>query len=344
MAKGLLEGELSWDERIAKIVYACTVCGNCSNQCPYPIGEELGKIIEAMRADAIKRGLDPPGKQKDFGVHLGKEHNPYMEPHHNRRTWLPKGTDLPKRSEMVYFVGCTSSYRQKELALATFEILQKAGVEFTILEEEWCCASPLLRTGQWETEYVSASSIARHNVESAKEVGAKKIVTTCAGCYKTWKVDYLEEYGWLEAKHDFEVLHTTELLEDLLRGGEINFQREIKMKVTYHDPCHLGRHANLYEAPRNVLKHISGLELVEMPRNRENAWCCGSGGGVKSGFPEWSLEVAYERVKEAEKLGVEAIVSACPFCWRNLNDAIQKYGSELKIYDVVQLVRRAMGD
>jgi len=344
MARGLVEGELNLSEDMVDILFACPTCGNCSNQCIYPIKDNILQIIEATRAEAVKAGVKLPGRQRDFGVHLGKEHNPYMEPHSSRLDWLPKDIDLPEKSETVYFVGCTSSYRQKMLAQDTVEVFRKAGVDFTIMRDEWCCTSPLLRTGQWETSYVSAPEIAQHNIEEAKKAGAERIVTTCAGCYRTWKKDYLQEYDWLlGSKHEFEVLHTTQLLENMIKDGEIELTNEINLKVTYHDPCHLGRHMFVYDSPRNVLKAIPGIELVEMPRTRENAWCCGSGGGVKSGFGDWSVEVAYERVKEAEKLGVDAIVSACPFCWRNLDDAIKQYNSKLKMYDVIQLVRQSMG-
>jgi heterodisulfide reductase subunit D len=343
-AKGLFEEEFGLDENIVDILFACQTCGNCSTQCIYPIKDSILRVIEATRAEAVKAGVELPGRQRDFGVHLGKEHNPYLEPHSKRWDWLPKGIILPEKAEMVYFVGCTSAYRQKVLAQDTVAVFDNLGLDFTIMKDEWCCSSPLLRTGQWETDYVSAPQIAQHNIEEAKKAEACKIVTTCSGCFRAWKKDYLEEYDWLlNSKHDFEVLHTTQLLENMIKNGEIELKNEVNMKVTYHDPCHLGRHMWVYDSPRNVLKAIPGIELVEMPRTRENAWCCGSGGGVKSGYSEWSVEVANERIKEAEKLGVEAIVSACPFCWRNLEDAINKYHSNLKMYDVIQLVRKSMG-
>ncbi len=343
-AKGIYEEKFGFDNDIVDILFACQTCGNCSTQCIYPIKDSILRIIEATRAEAVKVGIKLPGRQRDFAVHIGKEHNPYLESHSKRWDWLPKGIVLPEKSEMVYFVGCTSAYRQKVLAQDTVTVFDSLGLDFTIMRDEWCCTSPLLRTGQWETDYVSASEIAQHNIEEAKKVGACKIVTTCSGCFRTWKKDYLEEYDWLlNSKHDFEVLHTTQLLEKMIKNGEIELKNEVKMKVTYHDPCHLGRHMGVYDSPRNILKAIPGIELVEMPRTRENAWCCGSGGGVKSGYGEWSVETAYERVKEAEKLGVEAIVSACPFCWRNLDDAIKQHNSKLQIYDVIQLVRKSMG-
>jgi len=350
VARALLEGRVSiTDPALVDILFACPTCGNCQQLCQLDepkVGYHLRTVslIEALRAECVRAGSGLPGKQKAFGIHIGKEHNPYMEQHRDRLAWLSPTRNLPDKAETVYFVGCTSAYRQRELAKATVEVLRKAGVNFTVLKDEWCCASPLLRTGQWETDWVSAKNVARHNVEEAEKAGAKRIVTTCAGCYRAWKKDYGEEYkDVLNAEHNFEILHTTQLLEQLVKSGEVQPKNEVKMKVTYHDPCHLGRHMSVYDPPRNLLTAVPGIQLVEMPRMRENAWCCGSGGGVKSGYPDWAVEISGERIKEAEKLGVDAIVSACPFCERNLADAISKYGSKLKVYDVIELINQALG-
>jgi len=349
LARALLEGRVDIkDPALVDILFACPTCGSCQQQCTLEEPEvgyrhRIMSLIEALRADCVKAGSGLPGKQKAFGVHIGKEHNPYMELHKDRLSWLPSNVKLPEKAETVYYVGCTSAYRQKELAKATVEVFQKTNIDFTIMKDEWCCSSPLLRTGQWETSWVSAKDVAQHNVNEAQKTGANTIVTTCAGCYRTWKKDYKEEYkDLLNANHNFKILHTTELLEQRLKSGELQPKNNIKMRVTYHDPCHLGRHMGIYDPPRNLLQAIPGIEFVEMPRTRENAWCCGSGGGVKSGYPEWAVEISGERVKEAAQLDVEAIVSACPFCERNLLDAINRYGSRLKVYDVVELVNRAV--
>ncbi|MHA1363971.1 MAG: (Fe-S)-binding protein, partial [Candidatus Freyarchaeota archaeon] len=228
LAKAIFDKKLDWTERITNILFACPTCGNCEANCVYPLHDSVLGIIEAVRAEAVNAGVKLPGNQRAFGEHLGKEHNPYMEPHSSRLDWLPNDIDLPEKSETVYFVGCTSSYRQKMLAQDTVEVFRKAGVDFTIMRDEWCCTSPLLRTGQWETSYVSAPEIAQHNIEEAKKAGAERIVTTCAGCYRTWKKDYLEEYDWLlGSKHEFEVLHTTQLLENMIKGDEIELTNEI---------------------------------------------------------------------------------------------------------------------
>jgi len=349
LARAVLEGRVDIkDSALVDILFACPTCGSCQQQCTLEepqVGyrHRIMSLIEALRADCVKAGSGLPGKQKAFGVHVGKEHNPYMELHKDRFSWFPTDVKWPEKAETAYYVGCTSAYRQKELAKATVEVFQKANVDFTIMKNEWCCGSPLLRTGQWETSWVSARDVAQHNVSEAEKTGANTIVTTCAGCYRTWKKDYTEEYkDLLNANHSFQILHTTELLERLLKSSELQPKNNIKIRVTYHDPCHLGRHMDTYDPPRTLLQAIPGIELIEMPRTRENAWCCGSGGGVKSGYPEWAVEISGERVKEAEELRVDAIVSACPFCERNLTDAINKFGSKLKVYDVVELVNKAL--
>jgi heterodisulfide reductase subunit D len=349
LARAVLEGKVDIkDPALVDILFACPTCGSCQQQCTLEepavgYNHRIMSLIEALRAEAVKEGSGLPGKQKAFGVHIGKEHNPYMEMHKDRLSWLPADLKLPEKADNLYFVGCTSAYRQKELARATVDVFRKANVDFTVLKDEWCCSSPLLRTGQWETSWVTAKDVAQHNVAEASKTGASTVVTTCSGCYRTWKKDYTEEYkDLLNASHNFRILHTTELLEQRLKSGELQPKNNVPMRVTYHDPCHLGRHMGIYDAPRNVIKAIPGIEFVEMPRTRENAWCCGSGGGVKSGYPEWALEVSVERIKEAEQLDVEAILSACPFCERNLTDAINRVGSKLKVLDVVELVNKAL--
>jgi heterodisulfide reductase subunit D len=345
IARAILEGRLKYTPELVSNLYACPTCGSCEARCDIVAKLELTKIFEAMRADAVKAEVAPLAKQKAFGMHIDKEHNPYFESHNDRLAWLPTSVKLPETAETVYFAGCTTSYREKRIAIATLEVLQKLGLNFTIMKDEWCCGSPALRTGQLETPWISMKKIVQHNIHEVEKAKAKKIVTSCAGCYRTWKKDYAEDNKDVLERKDgdkLEVLHITELLEQLIKNGELRFEKEVKMRITYHDPCHLGRHVGVYDAPRNVLKAIPGIELIEMKRTREDAWCCGAGGGFKSGYADWAVETAVQRVKEAEELGVEAIVSACSFCWRNLSDAIKKCGSKLKMYDVVELVNQAL--
>ncbi|KKM76930.1 hypothetical protein LCGC14_1375230, partial [marine sediment metagenome] len=196
-------------------------------------------------------------------------------------------------------------------------------------EHEVCCGSVGMRSGDRK----SFRKVAEKNAELFKERGIKRIVTSCAGCYRTFKKDYGERLG------DIEIVHTVEFLQNIIKSKDIKL-KNLDIKTTYHDPCHLGRHMNVYDAPRDLLNMISNL--TEMKTNRVGAMCCGAGGGVKKGFPELSMEIAKNRIKEAEDTGAEYLVSTCPFCWRNLNDAIISTGSNLKMVDLVELLLKSL--
>ena len=332
----LLDNLMEPDERFAYNLSFCATCGKCEALCPSKT--DVVDAIEYVRAVLVEQSAGPLPQWKKWGDHTSKEYNPYMEKSVDRTNWLPskiKRDITSKKAEYVYFVGCTSSYRITNLALATIDIFRKLGLDFAILDDERCCGSPLLRTGQWKI----VKDLAQHNVDRINKVEAEKMITTCAGCYRTWKVDYLETYKDLvDVDIDFDIIHTTELLADLMKKDELRPTKEFRKIVTYHDPCHLGRHAGVYEAPREVLRRIPGLELIEMPANRIEAWCCSAGGGFKSGFRKEAIEIAWMRVQEAIETGAEALVSACPFCWGNFRDAIEAHKPEIELYDVAEIV------
>jgi heterodisulfide reductase subunit D len=188
----------------------------------------------------------------------------------------------------------------------------------------------MIRTGQ--TEY--SKEFMNYNVEKIKETGAKKVVTSCAGCYRTLKKDF-EKFG---VEYNFEVFHTAEVLKDLIDSGKIKFKSEYKKTVTYHDPCHLGRHMGIYEIPREIYKSIPGIKFVEMRRNRNHAWCCGAGGGVKIGYPDWAVEISENRLEEALETGASVLSSTCPFCKTNLSDANVKYNYNFEVLDLVEII------
>jgi heterodisulfide reductase subunit D len=207
--------------------------------------------------------------------------------------------------------------------------LKKTNIDFTLIDEH-CCCSPILRTGQVN----SVKDFINYNITQISNTGAKKIIASCAGCYRTLKKDWVK-YG---TDYDLEIYHTTELIKDLLDKGKLKFTSEYNKTLTYHDPCHLGRHMNLYDVPREVYKKIPGITFKEMKRNRENAWCCGAGGGIKIGYPEWSVEISKERLEEAKSTGASVISSICPFCRTNLNDANQKFDMNFEVTDLIEIL------
>jgi heterodisulfide reductase subunit D len=222
------------------------------------------------------------------------------------------------------------------LGQSAVEILNKAEIKFTILgNKEWCCGSPLLRTGQTD---IIKGEYAQHNADAIQATGVEKVITACAGCFNTLKNNYPKIVG----KLPFKVYHISEYLELLLKKEKIKFTTPIEKTVTYHDPCHLGRHGKVFDAPREILKNIPGIKLIEMNRIRTKSRCCGAGGGFKIAFNEVAENIAVDRVQEAQGTGAEMIVTPCPFCVVNLNAGAKKANIPLKAIDLMQFVTMAL--
>ncbi|MCS3922958.1 (Fe-S)-binding protein [Methanosalsum natronophilum] len=319
-------------------LYHCTTCGRCATNCES--GMNLVELWESLRANLVKRGNGPVGKQGLFPKLIGEYKNPYMKDQEARLDWVPKDVEIEDKAEIVYYTGCTAGYNQLAVAIGTARILNKLGIKFTMLgEDEWCCGSALIRTGQAHIDD-NPKKLARHNVDAIVEKGAKRVVMACSGCFRAATIDWPRQLG---EELPFEVLHMTEFLAELIDEGKINWEKSIDKKVTYHDPCHLGRHIGVFEAPRKVLSDIPGIELVEMNEVKDKQRCCGAGGGVKAGLPDLALSVGTARVKDALEVNADILSSACPFCKRNLSDGRDELNaSDLEVEDVVILSARAL--
>jgi len=341
--KGLLEGKFEPNEEFARVMYQCTTCGACKAVChvsgvesiTWPTSQYLDhtRLFEALRADLVELGLGPMPRHRVILDWTRKEHNPYMEKHADKLKWAG-GRELKSKGEVFFFIGCTGPYRIPNICQDVYDVASAAGVNLAVSPEEWCCGSVALRVGDREL----TAKLAKHNLDVFKRAGAKTIVTHCAGCYRTLKKDYPELLGELP----FEVLHVTEFLARLVEEGRLELV-EGELTVTYHDPCHLGRHCGVYEEPRKLIESIPGVKLVEMRRNRDGALCCGAGGGVKSAFPELAVSIAKERLSHAKETGAQLLLSACPFCERNLSDAGAADPSlQMQVKDVVSLLNERL--
>lgn len=307
MALGLTSGLEATDGMMEGLL-TCTTCQKCVLECP--AGADPPEVIQAARGKLAALGrislhqIEMQERIKRTGNSLGDEYSGI--------SWLTE--PITGKSEYVYFAGCLASYRHMATAEATYDILKRFGVG--LLGDERCCGSPLLRLG------LDASKLIEHNTREIKKIGAKTVIAGCAGCYSMFKERYT----------DFDVLHLSEFLVDKLHllplGG-------LDKTVTYHDPCHLGRSYGIYDAPREVIKHICTLE--EMISNREKANCCGGGGGVRLGYPELSGSIADNLVKNIPE-SADYVVTACPLCFRNLSDA------GIKVLDLADLIWISLGD
>ncbi len=315
-------------------IFQCTSCAACEHNCHVEI--DFAHRWEEVKEWLIDQGYGPMEAHKKIKERVAEKRNPYDEPLEKRAAWLPPEIKLSPNPDVVFFTGCTESYRMQPLAVATAKLLDKAGVKFNLLgEDEWCCGSPLLRTGQ---KGIVRDEIAPHNVKAMEKRGWKAMVTACAGCYNTMKNDYPK----LTGTPGYKLYHISEYLEKLIKDGKLKFTKEYKKKVFYHDPCHLGRHAKVYDAPRNVLKAIPGLTLLETKEEREDSQCCGAGGGFKSAFNDMAESIAADRVRQAVAAGAEVIATSCPFCQVNLNAGAKKAGLDIKTMDVLQIALQAV--
>jgi len=331
----------------AKDLYACSTCMQCHYVCPVAI--DTVELWERIRETIVDIGHGPLPDQKALTINTKNYDNPWAQPRSSRGRWakmakkkkrikdVPK--DISKKSaEVLYYVGCTASYDNnvEEVAINTTKIFEHSDVDFGMLgSKEKCCGSVLLRVG----DKVSFDRISTENIQQFNDLGIKTLVTSCAGCLKTIKMDYKKV-----AKMNFEVKHTLELIVDLIKTGSLKLTKPVNLKVTYHDPCHLGRHAGIFDAPRELLSLIPGIEFIEMERNRENSRCCGAGGGLKSGYPDMQNLISQKRVDDALETGATELVSACPFCYQGLQVGIQAMDAPIKMRDITELVCMALGD
>ncbi|MFW9976716.1 MAG: (Fe-S)-binding protein [Candidatus Thorarchaeota archaeon] len=372
MARAFLNGELPASKELLEVAEACTTCAMCETQCPNYI--DTVHVTEALRAAIIEAGVEPLSKHKGMGDRVAIENmrNPYGEPREDRTKWMGEESSEVDKSKtgIAYYIGCTAAYRQQQIADHTASILRKLGVDFTVVSEEVCCGSPILRTGQ----RAGFKTVMEKNLELFKDYDL--VLFSCAGCYKTFRNDYPEFSG---KELPFKVRHAVEYAYDLIGEGKLPLKGTYDKKVTWHDPCHSIRHIGLaiekkilkesknwlldsraaekakmehYEMPRVVLSNIPGLEMVEMYRNRGDSFCCGAGGGVKAQFPDMALFASKERLKEAAATGAEVIMTSCPFCVTNFKDGVaalkkeeeetgkdlSAVGSKLEVVELLELL------
>jgi Fe-S oxidoreductase len=318
LAYGLLQRDIPADPSVIRYLYQCTTCKDCERRCPSNI--EVVNVVESARRDLVAAGHMLP-RHRVIAENVCTTGNPYGE----RKSVPDTLGQHPKKAKVGYFVGCTATHRDRALADATLSILNKLGEDFTLLDEV-CCGSVLQRIG---IEEDVVQRLWERNVEIIRSLGVEKVVFSCAGCYRMFKEEYPKRFSL-----GFEVQHITEYLA----GKDLDLQ-PLERVITYHDPCHLGRHCGIYDAPREVLARIPGADLREMPRNRETAACCGGGGGVRSAYPELSKAIAGRRVDEAGFADI--MVTSCPFCVNNLRAGAEGRPAP-EIVDLVQLVDRLL--
>lgn len=342
LAAAALDGRIKeYGETLVKRMNQCLLCGNCSKFCPP--GVETEKIVVAMRAACIaKKGA--AGAIEKVKNSVGSVGNITGDAPENRLLWLenmaakPEGLKMNEPAEYAYLAGCVPTLYPSSYSIpqAFVTIIKKAGLDFTLLGAgEICCGYPLLMAGM-QTE---AKSAAEQNMEKLAALGVRKVVTTCPSCYHMWKDYYPELLG--ESWEKIEVIHGSVLLRDLVKNNGLQF-KEKKSVVTYHDPCDLGRKSGIYDAPREVLESIPGVELREMKFKREDAICCGGGGNLEMNDAALSSAVAQNRVKQALATGADTIVTSCQQCKRTLQGGARQLRARIKVLELNEIIKEVL--
>jgi Fe-S oxidoreductase len=314
-------------EDLMKIVYTCNSCGVCSDICQ---AVDPLTAIWVLRAELVRRG----GRLPDPLDKVHRRIEQYGNIYGSTRPVRIEG--IPSSGENVFFAGCDVRFSQPRVIEAVAAVLRRANVEVAYLaDKEQCCGFVAGYDGTGEL----MEDQALRNVETLKKAGAKRVIVTCAHCYRAFKTDYPLIAGELP----FEVVHFSEILADLLAEGRIGFEKTVAEEVTYHDPCFLGRHSGIYDAPRAVIVAAPGVRLKEMERNRRWSYCCGSGAKISSAcYPEFGAWVTKERLSEAKR-AARTIVTGCTTCVSRMKKGARKERIDVNISDLSVFAARALG-
>ena len=341
-----MEGRENWSQKMVDSFMACTTCEVCDARCSAALPIESSWMkLRGQLINEEKRMTIPPFEV--MSAALEDQGNIWAGYRENRAAWFPE--DLREkhgpehRSSNVYFAGCTASYVENDIGMATVRVLDAAGVDFTYLgEAELCCATPMLVAGKWD-QFVD---VMKENIANVKAAGADTVISSCPACDMMWRQTYPEWARKLGIEYDIKARHYSEIVAEQIESDEFTFPENggKSEKVTWHDSCHIGRVSGVYEAPRQMLSAVPGAELVEMAHNREDALCCGSVLSLISD-PLAAHDIGDEKLIEAEAAGAAKILALCPCCEFQLRVSVQKKGKEdrLEVVDLARYAAEALG-
>lgn len=335
LAYNMLIDNIPPSEELAKRLYQCMLCMNCKSVCPAQI--KVPDVVRAARERLVEKGYLPEAFKPALAAMI-EAANPLLAPPEKRADSYPANFKkaVAGKTDAILHFGCVTSFQDIRIIPSIMQILDAAGVNYGALgEEESCCGYLAYLVGDMPT-FKKAMQMYTDKLATYKP---KELITTCAGCLKTFR-DLYPRYG---AADGFKVVHAVELLESLVNENKLKFKDSAdSLKVVYHDPCDMGRHMGVYEPPRNVLKAIPGIELLEFPMNRALAKCCGGGGGMKGFDNEMASDIGYKRLASAIDLGADVLVSACPSCKGTFNQAAARARKEkkgkIRVMDITELV------
>ena len=335
MRKIIREAAFGLTEIEGENIWRCTTCGTCPQQCPR--GVKQIDVSVSLRRVATEYEVFPASVRsaRTARASIISEGNPLQGEREKRADWAK---ELPVKlyeegMDILYFVGCYLSYdpRMKKVAVAAANLLNKAGVNFGILgSQENCCGESIRKTGSEEV----FKQLAKDNIKAFIDNGVRRILVSSPHCYHTFKNEYPEFMV------NFEVVHMSQYLLELVRGGRLELKGEYLKKVTYHDPCYLGRHNEIYDEPRKLLKKVNGLDLVEMEGFRKSSLCCGGGGGRIWMDTPREERFSDIRLKQASEVGARVLATSCPYCITNFEESRLnlEYEDIIEVKDITEIV------
>ncbi|MFW9806563.1 MAG: (Fe-S)-binding protein [Candidatus Thorarchaeota archaeon] len=348
LARALMQGRLRPSEGLEGLrdaIFGCTLCGGCEEICQVDI--PFVKIYQVLRNDFLKRGMWPEELNMAKETLL-KSYNIQGQAQMDRiegwSYWHPNEDDLLDRqgqpAKTAFFFGCASSFRgiSIQATIASTLIMDRIGEDYTVLgEEEYCCGAPMIMSGDFE----AARALAEHNIQKYKELGVERIVTNCPGCYKMWAHEYHEFLG---IDHGFEILYGYQYLADALDSGKLTgLNTPLDITVTFHDGCDAGRNTGFFEEPRKVLEHLPGVTFEELPHNKQNCFCCGSGGVLRAIDADFATRINRLKVEDIEETNADVVAAGCPSCVDFMADQLPQAGSNKTVKDLAVLVAQALG-
>ncbi|MHA1948639.1 MAG: (Fe-S)-binding protein [Candidatus Thorarchaeota archaeon] len=337
IARAILEGELEYTEDLAERIFGCFMCGRCKEECKIAAKIDVIGITKAMRQDFVDKGIPIPEAGANMADTVTSSGNIFADPPKVHNKWT-EGLEFSEGSGTLFYPGCLASHRFKEKTNILVQLLQAAGYKLDFLsDEQACCGTPYWVTGKMENvkEYAEAF------LKRLQNRGVTEIITPCPSCFRAFDEEYPHLLGMEEST--IRVRHTSEVLQEIVDNKKLKFDIPVNKKVSYHDPCEIGRYRDVYDPPRSVLESIPGIELIEMDRNREKAFCCGGGGGCKIMFPEHSQSVSNERIKEFISTGADLLSTICPACEMNLIHGTYEADLDTRVLDVAEIMAVSAG-